>query len=131
MTAVHPDTFAALLGISLTRIGDGRTEATLTVGAHHLNPHATAHGAVIYSIGGVAMAAAANDEEHSGIVTAVHIDYLRPARMGDHLVARAELAERLDREDLFVVRVTKGDQQELVARLSGRATRRTRAARNG
>jgi acyl-CoA thioesterase len=127
MTATHPDTFAALLGIGMTRIGDGRTEASLTIGAHHLNPHGTAHGAVIYSVGGVALAAAANDEEHSGVVTAVHIDYLRPARMGDRLLARAELAERLEREDLFVVRVTKGEQQELVARLSGRATRRVRA----
>jgi acyl-CoA thioesterase len=126
VTAVHPDTFAALLGIGVDRIGGGVVEATMTVGPHHLNPHGTAHGAVIYAVGGVALAAVANDAEHSGIVSAVQIDYVRPARMGDHLVARAELAERTPREDLYVIRVVTGPDRELVARLGGRVSRRTR-----
>jgi acyl-CoA thioesterase len=129
MTASHPDTFAALLGVVVNRLGDGRVEAALTVGPHHLNPHGTAHGAVLYSLGGIALAAAANDATHSGMVSAVHIDYVRPARMGDRLVARAERTERMDREDLYVVRVLRhGDapDEEIVARLSGRANRRPR-----
>jgi acyl-CoA thioesterase len=126
MTAVRPDTFAALLGISVERIAPGVAEAEVTIGPHHLNPHGTAHGAVIYTVGGIALAAAANDTEHSGVVSAVHIDYVRPATLGERLVARAELAERTPREDLFVVRVVTGPDRELVARLGGRATRRTR-----
>lgn len=126
MTAVHPDTFAALLGIGVERIGSGVVEAVVTIGPHHLNPHGTAHGAVIYAVGGVALAAAANDAEHTGIVSAVQIDYVRPAKMGDRLLARAELAERTPREDLYVIRVVTGPDRELVARLSGRASRRVR-----
>jgi acyl-CoA thioesterase len=126
VSSVHPDTFAALLGIAVQRIADGMVEAAVTVGPHHLNPHGTAHGALIYAVGGIALAAAANDTEHSGMVSAVHIDYVRPAKMGDHLVARAELAERMPREDLFVVRVVTGPDHELVARLNGRAARRPR-----
>lgn len=128
VTPVHPDTFAALLGIGLRRGEDGSVEAALTVGPHHLNPHGTAHGAVLYAVGGVALAAAANDRDHVGLVSAVHIDYLRPARMGDHLVARAELAERTEREDVFTVRVVTGDRRDVVARLSGRVSRRTRTS---
>ena len=126
MTAVHPDTFAALLGIGVERCGDGVAETAVTVGPHHLNPHGTAHGALLYALGGIALAAAANDAEHSGLVSGVHVDYLRPAHLGDRLRARAELAERTPREDLYVVRVVRVAGEELVARLSGRTSRRSR-----
>jgi acyl-CoA thioesterase len=145
MTGRRPDAFAALLGVRITRQGGGQAEATLTVGPDHLNPHGTAHGALLYSVAGVALAAAANDDEHSGVVSAVHIDYLSPARLGDRLVARAQVVERLAREDLFAVRLVRvtspaGDDQtdhdatgenpddgvEVVARLTARATRRRR-----
>jgi acyl-CoA thioesterase len=126
VTAVRPDTFAALLGIGVERPAAGVAEATITVGPHHLNPHGTAHGALLYTLGGVALAAAANDAERSGLVSAVHIDYLRAAVMGDHLRARAELVERTPTEDLYIVRVVRPADDALVARLSGRASRRAR-----
>jgi acyl-CoA thioesterase len=126
MTGVlKPDAFAALLGIEVTGHGGGHAEARATVTDQHLNPHGTTHGAFMFSLAGVALAAAANDAEHSGVVTAVHIDYLRPSGPGDDLIATARIAERLPREDLFEVRVVRAGQ-ETVARASGRATRRPR-----
>jgi len=122
----QPDAFARLLGITVTRLGAGQAQAALTVGPDHLNPHGTAHGALIYSLAGVALAAAANDDEHSGVVSAVHIDYLHPAMAGDALLARAEPTERLAREDVFAVRVVRASDGQVVARLTGRATRRRR-----
>jgi acyl-CoA thioesterase len=123
-----PDAFADLLGISVTRHGGGRADAALDIAEQHLNPHGTAHGALLYSLAGVALAAAANDDEHSGVVSAVTIDYVRPARLGDALVARADVAERLAKEDLFEIRVLRGGTDgELVARAHARATRRVRA----
>ncbi|HEY0360502.1 MAG TPA: hotdog fold thioesterase [Mycobacteriales bacterium] len=127
MSTPEPDAFAQFLGIGVTRRGDGRAESRLEIAPQHLNPHGTAHGALLYSLAGVALAAAANDERHSGVVSAVHIDYVRPARLGDALVARAEVAERLPREDLFDIRVVRGPDGELVARAQGRATRRERS----
>ncbi|MCX6399825.1 MAG: hotdog fold thioesterase [Propionibacteriales bacterium] len=124
MSSPRPDAYAALLGIDVVGHGGGRAEAHVVVSEDHLNPHGTAHGSFLFSLAGIALAAAANDDEHSGVVSAVHIDYLRPARPGDSLVARADLAERLAKEDLFVIRVTHGD--ELVARATGRANRRSR-----
>lgn len=126
MTAPRTHAFAALLGIDVTGYGGGRAAARVQVTADHLNPHGTAHGSFLFSLAGIALAAAANDDEHSGVVSAVHIDYVRPARPGDELVATAEVAERLAKEDLFVVRVTHGD--ELVARATGRANRRIRSS---
>jgi len=118
------DAFAAALGVAVTGHGGGRAEARVVVTGEHLNPHGTAHGSFLFALAGIALAAAANDAEHSGVVSAVQVDYVRPARAGDALVATAEVAERLAKEDIFVVRVAHGD--ELVARATGRANRRVR-----
>lgn len=124
--APAPDAYATLLGIEVTQHGGGHAEARVTVTSDHLNPHGTAHGAFLYSVAGTALAAAANDDEHSGVVSAVLIDYLSPAREGDALLATAQVAERMPKEDVFVVRVTRGD--DVVARATGRANRRVRGA---
>ena len=119
------DAYAATLGVEVVGHGGGRAEARVTITDAHLNPHGTAHGAFLFGVAGIALAAAANDAEHSGVVSAVQIDYVRPARPGDALVAEARLAERLPKEDIFVIRVTHGD--ELVARATGPAHRPARA----
>jgi len=124
MKAPRPDGFADYLGAKVIQLGGGHATAELTFGPHHLNPHGTGHGSVIYSLAGLALAAAANNDTHSGVVSAVHIDYLSPVREGDTLVAQADVAERLGREDIFTIRVLRGD--EIVARASGRANRRER-----
>ncbi len=87
------DAFAALLGIDVERRRPGHTVATLTTTEHHANPHGAVHGAVFYAVVGAALAAAANDEEHSGIVTSVLVEYLRPAAIGD--VLRAEVVREV------------------------------------
>ena len=76
----------------MVRQGPGHTVARLTTGPQHANPHGTVHGAVFYGVAGAAVAAAANDAEHSGIITSVLVEYLRPAAIGDQL--HAEVAAR-------------------------------------
>jgi acyl-CoA thioesterase len=118
------DAYARFLGVEITQLGGGHAESRVTVTENHLNPHGTTHGAFLFSVAGIALAAAANNDTHSGVVSHVAIDYLRPVRVGDELVATAEVDERLPKEDIFVVRVRRGD--EVVARATGRANRRER-----
>jgi acyl-CoA thioesterase len=128
MNAPRPDAFADFLGAKITQLGGGNATAELTFGPQHLNPHGTGHGSCIYALAGLALAAAANNDTHSGVVSAVQIDYLAPVREGDTLVAHAAVQERLTREDIFVIRVLRGaDPGEVVARATGRANRRARA----
>jgi acyl-CoA thioesterase len=122
------DAFAAFLGGEVVGLGNGKATASLEVASQHLNPHGTAHGAVMYSVVGTALAAAANDEEHSGVVSSVIIHYLNPAYPGDRLLATASLAERLPREDLFDIRLVRTSDDQVVARATGRATRRARTS---
>jgi acyl-CoA thioesterase len=120
------DEFAALLGIEVERLGPAHTVATLTTGRHHANPHGTVHGAVFYAVAGAAVAAAANDDEHSGIVSSVLVEYLTPAALGDELRAEITKDASTGREDIFTGTVRRGDQGDLLAWVRARGTHRAR-----
>jgi acyl-CoA thioesterase len=121
------DEFAALLGIAVTRQAPGRTTAVLRTNEQHANPHGTVHGAVFYAVAGAAVAAAANDDEHSGIITSVLVEYLSPAAIGDELVAEVERAASTAREDIFTGAVRRGPRGDLLAWVRARGTRRSRS----
>ncbi len=138
MSELLEDRFAELLGITVARLGPGRTRAELRTGADHTNPHGTVHGAVFYAVAGAAVAAAANDDESSGIITSVLVEYLRPVQPGDLLRAVVEPAASTDREDVFVARIERepggaepGTRGELVAWARARGTRRRRHGPSG
>jgi acyl-CoA thioesterase len=127
-TATGPgtDEFAALLGIEVARRGPGHTVATMTTNDHHANPHGTVHGAVFYAVAGAAVAAAANDDEHSGIISSVLVEYLQPAAIGDVLHAEVSREASTPREDIFTGTIRRGDQGDLLAWVRARGTRRSR-----
>jgi acyl-CoA thioesterase len=126
VSGLGTDEFAALLGIEVERRGPGHTVATLTTGAPHANPHGTVHGAVFYAVAGSAVAAAANDEEHSGIISSVLVEYLRPAALGDVLWAEVTREVSTEREDIFTGEVHRGEGGDLLAWVRARGTRRGR-----
>ncbi len=128
MAGPQADRFAASLGIEVQREGPGHTVATLTTGDEHANPHGTVHGAVFYAVAGAAVAAAANDEESSGIITSVLVEYLQPAAIGDELYAEVLREVSTDREDIFTGTVRRGRAGDLLAWLRARGTRRARTA---
>jgi acyl-CoA thioesterase len=127
MSGPGNDEFAALLGITVTRKGPGHTVASLTTTEQHANPHHTVHGAVFYAVCGAAVAAAANDAEHSGIISSVLVEYLQPAVIGDELYAEVSRDASTEREDIFTGTVRRSEQGDLLAWVRARGTRRTRA----
>ena len=116
------DEFAAHLGIDVVRRGTGHTVAVLRTETRHANPHGTVHGAVFYAVAGAAVAAAANDDEHSGIITSVLVEYLRPAAIGDELYAEVQREASTEREDIFTGTVLRGGGGELLAWVRARGT---------
>ncbi len=128
MAGPGADEFAALLGIEVARRGPGHTVATMTTDGHHANPHGTVHGAVFYAVAGAAVAAAANDEEHSGIISSVLVEYLAPAAIGDVLHAEVTREASTEREDIFTGTIHRGDGGDLLAWVRARGTRRSRRA---
>jgi acyl-CoA thioesterase len=128
MTSAGPqkDEFAALLGIDVRRLGPAHTVATLTTDHRHANPHGTVHGAVFYAVAGAAVAAAANDDEHSGIISSVLVEYLQSAALGDVLYAEISKDATTAREDIFTGTVLRGERGDLLAWVRARGTRRSR-----
>ena len=122
------DEFAALLGIGVERKGAGHTVAVLTTDTRHANPHGTVHGAVFYAVAGAAVAAAANDDESSGIISSVLVEYLQPAALGDELYAEVAREVSTGREDIFTGSVRRGERGDLLAWVRARGTRRARTA---
>jgi len=127
MGDVAQDTFAALIGASVERCAAGNAQAKLTVGPNHLNPHGTAHGAVLYSLAGVAIAASINDETTSGIVWSASIDYVAPGRLGDELVAEAVVEPLADKHANVIVTITRPSDGVVVARSLAKAKIRPRS----
>jgi acyl-CoA thioesterase len=125
-TGPKVDAFAAYLGIEVERRGPGHTVATLLTRDDHANPHGTVHGAVFYAVAGAAVAAAANDEEVSGIVSSVLVEYLQPAALGDVLQAEVSKEVSTGREDIFTGTVRRGEQGDLLTWVRARGTRRSR-----
>jgi acyl-CoA thioesterase len=125
------DEFAALLVIGVERLGPGHAVATLRTNGQHANPHGTVHGAVFYAVAGAAVAAAANDDDHSGIISSVLVEYLRPAAIGDVLRAEISKEASTDREDILTGTVSRADQGsgDLLAWVRARGTRRSRTPR--
>ena len=128
MSRPRRDEFAALLGIDVVRHDAGHTAATLTTRAEHGNPHGTVHGAVFYAVCGAAVAAAANDDEHSGIISSVLVEYLQPAAIGDELSAEVTREGSTEREDIFTGTVRRGPQGDLLAWVCARGTWRSRGS---
>jgi acyl-CoA thioesterase len=126
MAGPKQDEFAALLGITVTRRGPGHTVAVLITTEQHANPHGTVHGAVFYAVAGAAVAAAANDDEHSGIISSVLVEYLQPASIGDELFADVERTASTEREDIFTGTVHRAEGGDLLAWVRARGTRRSR-----
>jgi len=126
MDAFAQDTFAQFIGASVERLAPGCARANLTIGPNHLNPHGTAHGAVLYSLAGVAIAASINDETTSGIVWSASIDYLAPGRLGDDLVAEAVVEPLIENQANVAVTITRPLDGVVVATSVARAKIRAR-----
>ncbi len=79
------------------------------------------HGAVFYAVAGAAVAAAANDADHSGIISSVLVEYLQPAAIGDLLHAEVTREVSTGREDIFTGTVRRGEAGDLLAWVRARA----------
>ncbi|MCS7139628.1 MAG: hydroxyphenylacetyl-CoA thioesterase PaaI [Candidatus Nezhaarchaeota archaeon] len=83
------DPYAKFLGIELLEVRDGYSKAALTVQDFMLNFHGVAHGGLIASLADAAFAAASNSHNKKAVALSLNINYRKPARVGDVLIAEA------------------------------------------
>lgn len=106
-------------GVRLVDVGPGRATVTFTVAARHVNGHGICHGGYLFLLADAAFAYACNSHGVSTVAAGADISFLRPARLGDELVAEAVERARGGRSGLYDVTVRLGEEQ--IAEFRGRS----------
>ncbi len=105
------------LGMTIVDVKSGGATLAMTVQPHMVNGQRIAHGGFIFTLADSALAFACNG--HNARVLAAHcqITFIRPAKLGDRLVAVAREVSRSGRSGIYDVRVTTGD--DVIAEFRG------------
>jgi phenylacetic acid degradation protein PaaD len=103
------DPLARALGIDCTDAGPGRSVATLTVEARHLNFNGACHGGVIFALADTAFGLASNSHGMIAVGIDAHITYHVAAQRGDTLTATASEISRARRIGVYRIDVTRSD----------------------
>ena len=106
------------LGMTLESVGPGRAQMAMTVGPAMTNGHGMCHGGFIFTLADSAFAFACNSRNAKCVAAQCQISFLRPARLGERLVASAEERHLAGRSGIYDVRVTDA-AGEVVAELRG------------
>ena len=113
------DRASRALGMDLEYVGEGEARLSMVVRDDMVNGHDLAHGGLIATLADSAFAFACNSRGVKTVAAGFEISLLRPARLGDRLVASA--AERVlrGRSGIYDVTVRCGD--EVIAEFRGRS----------
>ncbi len=120
------DAASRRLGISVEVTCAGQAEARVDVTADMINGFDVCHGGYIFTLADTAFAFACNAYDELTYAGGASIDFLRPVRVGDMLVAVATERHRGGRSGVYDVTVSNQNGEE-VAVFTGRsvATRET------
>ncbi len=108
------------LGMTVKVTEQGAAEAGFEVRRNMVNGHDICHGGYIFTLADSAFAFACNTYNCVTVAASASIEFVRPARLGDKLVATASEAHRGGRTGIYDVTVTNQDD-EVVAIFRGRS----------
>jgi len=108
------------LGIEIDVPAAGEATAVMSVTASMLNGHAVCHGGYLFTLADTAFAFACNGYDDVTVAAAASIDFVRPGREGDRLMAAARERHRRGRTGIYDVDVTN-QRGERVALFRGRS----------
>src|ERR1700761_1181404 len=97
------------LGMEITAIGPGHATLTMTIQPHMVNGHGIAHGGFIFTLADSAFAFACNSHNERTVAAQGSITFIRPGRLGDHLIAQAREISRSGRSGIYDVTVSVDD----------------------
>ncbi|HME23848.1 MAG TPA: hydroxyphenylacetyl-CoA thioesterase PaaI [Acetobacteraceae bacterium] len=106
------------LGMRLDEVVPGRAQLSMTITEAMANGHGICHGGFIFALADSALAFAANPRGEATVVQHAAITFVRPAQVGELLVADAVERMRAGRSGMYDVRVCTMEG-ELVAEFRG------------
>ena len=108
------------LGIRITAMGPGQATLEMVVRADMLNGFDICHGGFITTLADSAFAFACNSRNDMTVASGLSIDFLAPAREGDHLTAEASEVSLAGRTGVYDVNV-RNQQGQAIAVFRGRS----------
>lgn len=105
------------LGMTLDWVRPGTARLSMPVTAAMLNGLGTCHGGFIFALADSAFAFACNTDGQASVASHCTVTFLRPARLGDGLVAEAAERHRAARSGIYDVQVMAAG--EVVAEFRG------------
>ncbi len=108
--AMHArDHVAHLLGIEITHAEVGLAVVSMTVTEQMTNGLGVCHGGLLFTLADTAMAHASNAGNARTLSTTASIEWIAPARVGDHLVATSRAIAMRGRNTVHDISVTNAD----------------------
>lgn len=109
------DRASAGLGMRILRVAPGEADLSMEVQERMVNGHGLCHGGFIFALADSAFAFACNSFNRRAVAQTNNITYLRPARLGDVLTARAVRTAEAGRSGVYDVEVTDAQGRQIAA----------------
>jgi acyl-CoA thioesterase len=106
------------LGMRIERVAPGEAVLAMTVTEGMVNGHGTCHGGFIFTLADSAFAFACNSHDQRTVAQHCDITFIRPARLGQTLVAHAVERSRTGRSGIYDITVRDRDG-EVIAEFRG------------
>src|SRR4051794_37480609 len=94
------------LGMEILDVKAGQATLAMTVKPHMVNGHGIAHGGFIFLLADLTFAVPCNSRNERTVTPQSNIAFIKPAKLGDRLVATAKEISRTGRSGIYDVRVT-------------------------
>ena len=116
------DVASKKIGITVDEVREGYARLNLPITAEMLNGHGICHGGFIFTLADTAFACACNTRNDVNLAQKCSIEYKRPGKAGNRLVATAEHKSQDGRYGNYQVTVTDQDGN-LIALFEGHSCR--------
>jgi len=113
------DNASQALGIEMEVTGVGAANARMVIREDMVNGLDVCHGGLVFALADTAFAFACNAYNNQSFAASCQIDFLRPAKLGDELLAVASEDHRGRRSGYYTVRI-QNQRGEPVALFRGR-----------
>jgi acyl-CoA thioesterase len=107
------DTASKAFGFELINTTCGSATVSMMVKDFMLNGHQTCHGGHIFTLADSAFAFACNSQNLAAVASSCTIDFVKPAHIGDKLIATAVQAYQGKRSGIYHVKVVNQDNQTI------------------
>ncbi|MFB9268980.1 hydroxyphenylacetyl-CoA thioesterase PaaI [Bradyrhizobium erythrophlei] len=113
------DAPARAFGFSLRKVAPGEAELEMTVSESSLNAFGTCHGGALFTLADTALSIACNSYGRQSVAQQCSITFVRPVRLGDHLIARAFERCRTSRTAIYDCTLTNARDGKVIAEFRG------------